>query len=125
MSEIKFKMRNFLLCLLSTVAYGRMTHGECLDMRNTEELQKLLEDPSKLDGVWHQVKRDRFSYFQFGGKCNRFNVAAQLYEKDDQGKKDFNKPIQNEMIDKILEKRDSRLQVLSLFLCFQRGTLDY
>mmetsp|Transcript_12328 Transcript_12328/g.15715 ORF Transcript_12328/g.15715 Transcript_12328/m.15715 type:complete len:94 (+) Transcript_12328:86-367(+) len=55
---------------------------------------KFKNDFTPFDGLWYELKKDKFTFFEVTGKCNRAKVKAQLYEVNEKTKKpDFNKPL--------------------------------
>ena len=63
-------------------------------MNMREDLMRFFEDPTLMDGVWYEQKKDKFTLNEASGKCNRTKVTGQVYEKDaETGEQDFSKPI--------------------------------
>ena len=52
------------------------------------------DDFSANDGIWYETHKDKWTFFEATGKCNRFKIAHQPYNQDARTKKyDFTDPI--------------------------------
>ena len=59
-----------------------------------EDMKKWANDPESVNGIWYEIKKEKFTIFEKNGKCNRVKVTAQMYEKDPtSGQFDCTKPI--------------------------------
>jgi len=66
---------NFLLPVLTTTALvaGRLYPGKCLNTKRSF-MKKRRFDPEDYAGTWYEVMRDRFTFFEWTGKCNKHEL---------------------------------------------------
>ena len=84
-----------LAASLGAVIQARPYSGKCMDMtRASGMVTELEKNPEQLDGLWYEIKKDKFTFFEYTGKCNRAKLTAQGYEKDlETGEFDYSKPV--------------------------------
>ena len=47
-----------------------------------------------MDGIWYEIKKDKFTSSEFTGKCNRTKMSAQIYDRTlKTGNFDYSKPL--------------------------------
>jgi len=67
-------MRTSILASLigASLCTDRIYRGQCVDMNRNffKELGKEDFDPSKIQGTWFEMFRDKMTYWELTGKCN-------------------------------------------------------
>ena len=78
----KFGSVFVIAAAMGCTAEARLQKGKCAPMNVREDLMSIFKDPTQLDGVWYEQKKDKFTLNETTGKCNRSKMTGQAYEKD-------------------------------------------
>ena len=69
-------MKAAIIGTTTLMVEGRIYNGKCLDFTRNyfKELDQPNFDAKKMDGTWFEIYKDKMTFFEFTGICNRNTV---------------------------------------------------